>query len=613
MRLRAPAVMLSVSSSFMLLLSASRSPVSAQRPAAPSARQLLEAEHARATDVSVLMAGTRSSNPLLQRQAVRALGRFERASLRDSVAPLLRATNADVRREAANALGQINAPFDFAPTLANERSAVVRAAIYETMGRMTPGAAGVEGMLRRGLAERDTVVRTGAARGVEAFLRKQGRAPKATRETVASLRIAMRDNRGEEIRQLLLLALTAVGDRDSTTMSLALRDPSAQVRRLAVAASRQWLDDPSPMVRYQALHVAGTCERYVAALRDRSEHVALTAIDLIGERACEAALHAPLLQMVIADGTTWRMRAHALVALARIAPDSARSALSVSANSRTWQERSYAATTAKLLSDSATLARLARDTAPNVAIAAMTTPDDAMRALTRNHAGLLLAAAAQLKGSAQLSAAAPALRAALQRLSAQHRSTLRDPIVAITERLRELGDPATVPAVGEFPLEPLPSDSALRSLRGATVNIRLRGLGTMTLELLPDEAPLAVATFVQLAETGKFNGLTFHRIVSNFVIQGGSPGADEYDGISAGFMRDEVGFARNARGSLGISTRGRDTGDGQLYINLVDNFRLDHDYTVFARVTAGMDVVDRVQEGDVMQSLQVVRRPTTRR
>jgi cyclophilin family peptidyl-prolyl cis-trans isomerase len=58
---------------------------------------------------------------------------------------------------------------------------------------------------------------------------------------------------------------------------------------------------------------------------------------------------------------------------------------------------------------------------------------------------------------------------------------------------------------------------------------------------------------------------------------------------------------------VGISTRGRDTGDCQIFINLVDNFRLDHNYTVFARVVEGMDNVDRIQEGDSIQSIQILR------
>ncbi|MHB1328683.1 MAG: peptidylprolyl isomerase, partial [Gemmatimonadales bacterium] len=57
---------------------------------------------------------------------------------------------------------------------------------------------------------------------------------------------------------------------------------------------------------------------------------------------------------------------------------------------------------------------------------------------------------------------------------------------------------------------------------------------------------------------------------------------------------------------LGISTRGRDTGDAQIFVNLVDNLRLDFNYTVWGRVTEGMDVVDRIAEGDVMQRVEVL-------
>ncbi len=60
------------------------------------------------------------------------------------------------------------------------------------------------------------------------------------------------------------------------------------------------------------------------------------------------------------------------------------------------------------------------------------------------------------------------------------------------------------------------------------------------------------------------------------------------------------------RGTVGLSTRGHDTGDGQIFINLVDNVRLDHDYTVYATVVAGMDVVDSLLEGDVIVGAEVV-------
>jgi cyclophilin family peptidyl-prolyl cis-trans isomerase len=72
------------------------------------------------------------------------------------------------------------------------------------------------------------------------------------------------------------------------------------------------------------------------------------------------------------------------------------------------------------------------------------------------------------------------------------------------------------------------------------------------------------------------------------------------------FMRDELGLSHHRRGTLGISTRGRDTGDAQWFINMVDNFRLDHEYSVFATIVSGMDVVDRILEGDVIESVRVV-------
>ncbi len=126
----------------------------------------------------------------------------------------------------------------------------------------------------------------------------------------------------------------------------------------------------------------------------------------------------------------------------------------------------------------------------------------------------------------------------------------------------------------------------------------------IVLELLIDQAPMAVARFVQLAQTGYYDGLTFHRIVPNFVIQGGSPDANEYSG-DARFMRDELGRVPHLRGSVGISTRGRDTGDGQIFIDLLDLPRLDHDYTVFAAVTSGLDVVDHILEGAVIRKIIV--------
>ena len=117
---------------------------------------------------------------------------------------------------------------------------------------------------------------------------------------------------------------------------------------------------------------------------------------------------------------------------------------------------------------------------------------------------------------------------------------------------------------------------------------------------------------MQLARQGYYNGLTFHRVVPTFVLQGGSPGANEYAGDGQ-FTRDEVGLRSNARGTIGLSTRGRNTGDMQFYVNLLDNPRLDHEFTVFGEITSGMDVMDRVLEGDVIARIDVLGSPPATR
>ena len=91
----------------------------------------------------------------------------------------------------------------------------------------------------------------------------------------------------------------------------------------------------------------------------------------------------------------------------------------------------------------------------------------------------------------------------------------------------------------------------------------------------------------------------------NWVIQGGSPHANETQGDSP-FMKDEMGIVPHARGAVGISTASRDTGDAQWAIDLCDNFRLDHNYTVWAKVTQGLAVVDAVLEADVIDNIELV-------
>jgi cyclophilin family peptidyl-prolyl cis-trans isomerase/HEAT repeat protein len=129
--------------------------------------------------------------------------------------------------------------------------------------------------------------------------------------------------------------------------------------------------------------------------------------------------------------------------------------------------------------------------------------------------------------------------------------------------------------------------------------------GAFTVELLPEEAPLTVDNFITLARRGYFNGVAFHRVVPNFVVQGGDPRGDGNGG--PGYqIRDEINMVPYDRGAVGMALSGRDTGGSQWFVTHSPQPHLDGGYTVFGRVVAGMDVVDRIARGDRIRSVNVI-------
>jgi cyclophilin family peptidyl-prolyl cis-trans isomerase len=144
------------------------------------------------------------------------------------------------------------------------------------------------------------------------------------------------------------------------------------------------------------------------------------------------------------------------------------------------------------------------------------------------------------------------------------------------------------------PSAPLYTPRLILHTRGGPIEIHLNVV----------EAPLASATYLDLARRGFFNGLTFHRVVPGFVIQGGDPRGDGRGG--PGFtLRDEVGQRPYGRGTVGIALAGKDTGGSQLFVALSPQPHLDGTYPVLGWVAAGMDVVDRIQPGDLIERVEV--------
>jgi cyclophilin family peptidyl-prolyl cis-trans isomerase len=127
--------------------------------------------------------------------------------------------------------------------------------------------------------------------------------------------------------------------------------------------------------------------------------------------------------------------------------------------------------------------------------------------------------------------------------------------------------------------------------------------GKLTLELYPDVAPRTVARFVKLVQEGFYNGLTFHRIVPKFLIQGGDPAGDGTGGSGLP-IPPEFSERKHGAGTVGMARlRDSDSADSQFYICLEPQPFLDGKYTAFGQVVDGLDVLPKIQEGDVMRKV----------
>ena len=415
-----------------------------------------------------------------------------------------------------------------------------------------------------------------------------------------------------------------------------------QTLRVSIEALRQLADDPRNALRCQWLDIA--------AGKTNMRPIRVLALEALGEPCPDVAAQQQTLMDAVSEiGATtdseWLAPARALVSLASIAPELAEAVLPQFLEHENAFVRSYAASAAALVGQTGALRVLSQDPSPNVRTAAIqllaaqdseSIDELLVSQLSVEDPQLLMIAARLLENSPLGPQIASATLLAFERVSASQRETTRDARRALLERVEEFGDAAMISRLEPFlldfdpqvamdvarilehwsgqsrqpnpeplPRTDLPNPTELNELRRSTVILHMQRGGEIVIRPLPNVALTNVQRFVQLAHDGYFDGLTFHRWEPNFVIQGGSPGANEYAGDGP-YTRDEVDLQPHWRGTVGLSTRGHDTGDAQIFINLADNVRLNHDYTIFGVVVDGMeDVVDLVVEGDVITRAEV--------
>jgi cyclophilin family peptidyl-prolyl cis-trans isomerase/HEAT repeat protein len=566
---------------------------------------------------------------------------------REAAAALARALSTELDGPVADALAQSLGRLSL-PDTAAARAAEV--AIRERFARgQTPGLA--HGLYTLARARRATGTLTPAS--VELLRRAAVESADTVVRRLSLLTLAAAGGLDRATAE------QAIRDPDAEARRMVLRGAGPLAVPVRAALVRQTLRDPSRIVRTEAIAAARLgegppdCAPILELTRDRDPHVALTAVDSLGSGcADQAAATTLIVRLVTAPATTgprdhrWQRGAHALLALARLDMAAARPLLPAMAAARRAESRVYAARAAALVRDRALLLRLAADADRNVQEAAIAGLAAAaghevdsvyIRGLSSSGYQVALAAATALEGTTD-PAALPALLDAFDRLSARRSENARDPRVAMLDRIAALGSAVTAPRLAPYladfdttvalqvasmvsgwqgsPAAARPTPLPIRAEPLAELflrpSVRLRvtmapssGGGSFTVRLFPHETPATVARVLRLVRERFYDGKIFQRVEPNFVIQGGGPDANEYVG-DATFMRDELTMRTHARGTVGISARGRDTGDGQWFINLVDNPLLDHEYTIFGRIDGGQTAAERLLEGDRIARVEVI-------
>ncbi len=419
------------------------------------------------------------------------------------------------------------------------------------------------------------------------------------------------------VRALAARALARITDSTFTARDSLMGQAPAPVPAPEPAWKARWRvltparDDCAALRRAMADSVWPVRQRaaVVARASCAADDSLVTALhDWIRALPRDASRHAP-------GAVSWQPAAYGIVALARLRPNDARPYIARLAEHPQWQVRQYAARAAAPAGDLTTLRTLTQDVNENVAEAAIewlgaTTgrEDDALfvRALARDGAQSVRAAATALRGTAHPEAREAAARA-FERFAVRANASERDVRTALLHVAgRSAREDQAPPRDPRLPAEAV--ELALGAQRFLQVDLDdASGGGSFVVRLRGDLAPIMAARVLTLAREGYYDGSSWHRVEHDFVIQGGSPDANEYVGYRQFFV-DELGTLAHPRGSVGMSTRGHDTGDAQWFVNLRDNARLRRDYTVFAEVVEGMDTVDAIVEGDGIARIREVRR-----
>ncbi|HEV2761460.1 MAG TPA: peptidylprolyl isomerase [Pyrinomonadaceae bacterium] len=528
-----------------------------------------------------------------------------------AVATFLSSTDARVRADAANTLARLrsrDANEQLRQLLSNDTDAVVRANVARALGAAEDTGAG-DLLALRATTDVDPRVRVSAVRSL-ASLKDARHAPPLVARGDALLAAykeakAKGNPNPSEINELLEVFTTLgrllAGTNDERTVTL-LRGARSAVEtgaaEIEVAFARV---APALYLREQPFANLARSGRLDAPVLSRWQRVSALAQGL-GEFATFSS--ANIGNSAVSLQADAQMLLRAMLDAAGVPPLA--------------QPDLMRAVAAFKPPDLADLVRLRLGASPDVIVRA--TAAELLGELTPDpqNASVLAAALPRALGEESNDAALAILDAL-----GKHRTTeaftavesaltVSDPLVRrraaalLTEMSGGARKPAATPAASAPATRNKPEDYR-RALARAGRAVRAHvstDKGQFTIELLPDSAPLTVDNFVQLANRKYFDNVTFHRVVPNFVVQGGDPRGDGNGG--PGYqIRCEINTVPYARGAVGMALSGKDTGGSQWFVTHSPQPHLDGGYTVFGRVVEGMEVVDQLARGDRIRAVKI--------
>ncbi len=524
------------------------------------------------------------------------------------VALFLDSPDARLRADAANTLTRLrakNANEQLRRLLASDTDAVVRANAARALGAAEDKGA-FDLLLERAAGDRDERVRISAIRSLGSLRDARAAEPLVKRGEVLlnayrAAKTAKPAARPAELNELfeLVTGLSRVvantGNERALVFVRALREaemwsaPEAEIAFARIAPNQYLRERPFHQLAFRAPDSRVAWQTYAAVAQGLGE-IAAVSTERAGNSVVSVQADAQLaLRTMLGEPTTPALAVpDVLTAIAAFKPPDGAIVMRGQLAAPDVIVRATAA---------GQLGELAPDPENTAALAAAL-PAALQRDEMNDAALALLDALAKQKSEAALAAIRTALDSPdyllRRRAAAILQSAQPDAPGAEDGRIETV---ATRNRIGDYRRA-----LARRSARVvATINT---DKGPFKLELLPDAAPLTVDNFVQLARRGYFNNLAFHRVVPNFVIQGGDPRGDGNGG--PGYqIRCEINEVPYNRGAVGMALSGKDTGGSQWFITHSPQPHLDGGYTVFARVLEGMEIVDRITRGDRILAVNV--------